>query len=691
MRRCLGWLSLALALGAGTGRAAVTQYWTLETPENFLKCASRGAALGGDARAAVGPAVDSLGGTEPLVWAVAAGPSGEVYAGTGHEGRLLRARRGGGLEPWARLEEPEVLSLLSDGRGGVYAGTGPRGRIYHVDPGGQVRLWCELPAHYVWAMLRDADGAVFAATGAEGKLFRVSPTGHADLWWDSPAGHLVCLAWGPGHRLLAGGEEDGVLYEIRGQGAGRALFDSGEKEVKAVAVTAAGDIYISALKVALAPPLPAAAGAAAPAAPRSEREGRSFLYRLLPNGAGTRVWEGAGLVHALVAQGNSVVAAMGDPAQLWQFSADGAPVRVREFDPGSLLCAAADGPDVLVGTGNPGQVYRVRGARSAGGRLDSPTLDGKRVLRWGQLTFDGRSPADIHFLVRSGNSDPPDRGWSEWLPCPPGSNLPAPEARYLQWRAELRGSAELRRVRVAYREQNLAPEIHSVTVLPREPKALLAPPEGGASISQTLPGGLRVEYSLPRQSSRPATFDVSAWARGIRHIRWEASDPNGDPLRYSLEYRAVGERTWKPLASDLEEALYAWDTTSLPDGEYEVRLTASDSTTNSPAEARCATAVSEPTVVDHTPPRWQNLAAERRGDHFEVRGAAHDDLSALVYLAYAVDGGRWVVVEPVDGVLDSPDESVALSIPPLPPGEHTLVLKAVDLSGNVGSAALVLH
>jgi hypothetical protein len=166
MRLRLAGLGLLLSLAAAPCGAAITQYWTLETPEDFLRCKGHGVALGGAARLELGPQVDSLGGAEPMVWAVAAGPGGEVYAGTGHEGRILRARGSAGLQPWAATGEPEVLSLLPDGRGGVYAGTGPKGRIFHVDPDGHARLLCELPAQYVWALLRDTDGALFAATGA---------------------------------------------------------------------------------------------------------------------------------------------------------------------------------------------------------------------------------------------------------------------------------------------------------------------------------------------------------------------------------------------------------------------------------------------------------------------------------------------------------------------------------------------
>ncbi len=688
MRGMAGILLAGLLVAAPAG-AALTQYWTVESPEDFLRCTGRGSARGGEARAEVGPAVDSLGDVgEPLVWAVAPGGKGVVYAGTGHAGKIYRST-GSGFKEFAATGESEVLSLVPDGHGGVYAGTGPKGRIFHVDASGKSRLMCELKAEYVWALLADRDGSLFAATGAMGRIYHIRANGTAEEYWTSPAGHAVCLAWSLAHTLLAGGEEDGILYEITGPGKGRALFDSGEKEIHSIAVTPSGNIYVAALKVSL--PSPGLPGAPPPPAGLGgpEKGQKSSIWKLLPNGAGTKVWDGPGLAFALVAHGGYIYAATGQESQLLRIAADGSWSRLLDLDPTSILCAFPDGPDLLLGTSTPGQIYRVRFSRAASGRVDSYVLDGKRVARWGGLFAETRGEGRPRFLVRSGNTETPDAGWSEWQSYQ-GGNISAPAARYLQWRAELSGSGQVRRVRVAYREQNLAPEMAPVRVLPQEPKALLGPPDGG-SITQTLSGGVKVEYSLPRSSMRPQSFDVSSWARGIRHIRWDAMDPNGDPLHYDIDYREAGTGAWKPLARSLDETLYAWDVTSVPDGAYEVRVTASDSTLNAPSEARAASRVSEPFTVDHTLPVWRGLSGERSGDHYRIKGAAHDGGSSLVYLAYSIDGGDWVLAEPVDGVLDSPDEDVSFDTLPVGRGEHTVVLKAVDLSGNVGTANLNLR
>jgi hypothetical protein len=67
-------------------------------------------------------------------------------------------------------------------------------------------------------------------------------------------------------------------------------------------------------------------------------------------------------------------------------------------------------------------------------------------------------------------------------------------------------------------------------------------------------------------------------AQGTNYtITWEASDPDMDPLTYSLAYSEDGGINWIPLALDLSENSYVWDTSQLASGNnYQVRVIASD-------------------------------------------------------------------------------------------------------------------
>ncbi len=54
---------------------------------------------------------------------------------------------------------------------------------------------------------------------------------------------------------------------------------------------------------------------------------------------------------------------------------------------------------------------------------------------------------------------------------------------------------------------------------------------------------------------------------------------------------------------------------------------------------------------------------------------------------YSLDGGDWQAVSPEDRVFDSPTEKAAIALEGLKDGEHTLVVRVTDSSGNVGAGS----
>ena len=67
------------------------------------------------------------------------------------------------------------------------------------------------------------------------------------------------------------------------------------------------------------------------------------------------------------------------------------------------------------------------------------------------------------------------------------------------------------------------------------------------------------------------------WKKGHRSLRWSVEDDNGDELRYRLAFRpeaAAGNGAgpegaadgWLPMAGDLEDDHFGFDSTALPDG-----------------------------------------------------------------------------------------------------------------------------
>jgi hypothetical protein len=267
----------------------------------------------------------------------------------------------------------------------------------------------------------------------------------------------------------------------------------------------------------------------------------------------------------------------------------------------------------------------------------------------------------------------------------------SPPARFLQWKVTLTDpQAAVRGVDVAYLPANLGPRITRILV-----SALGAPlsklPEGGppGSLVQTLPGGVRVEFQVPsnRGPETPASDTDAVWARRYRALSWEAEDPNGDSLRFDLELRAEEESGWKPLKKDLEGSPWMWDSATVPDGWYRVRLAASDRAANPPGQAFSTSRESDPFLVDNTPPRLTGL----RVSEATLAGTAEDAASPIRRIEVAVDGESWLQVFPEDGIADLPQESFTHTLTGLTSGDHVIVVRAFDAAGNPGTGRLQFH
>ena len=88
--------------------------------------------------------------------------------------------------------------------------------------------------------------------------------------------------------------------------------------------------------------------------------------------------------------------------------------------------------------------------------------------------------------------------------------------------------------------------------------------------------------------------------------------PTATPGVHRGDSRA-NETEWKLLKDKVAEKYYSWDSTAFPDGEYRLRITASDAPGNPPAEALTARLESDPFIIDNTPPEITGLAASRNG------------------------------------------------------------------------------
>src|SRR5262249_43812438 len=139
-------------------------------------------------------------------------------------------------------------------------------------------------------------------------------------------------------------------------------------------------------------------------------------------------------------------------------------------------------------------------------------------------------------------------------------------------------------------------------------------------------------------------------------------DDNDDDLVYDVLYRREGESSWKPLRRGTTDSIMVWDTTTVPNGTYFVKVIASDSPSNPAPAALSGELDSTAFEIDNTAPEILVGNVRIDGNRTLIPFDVTDDHSPIQRVEYSQDGLRWRSVFPVDGIADSRQEHYELSI-----------------------------
>ncbi len=727
-------LALALTLVAAPSlEAAQPQFWKIEGARDFLEGDVQGLSVDSEGRVRLAPASRALHDPEvPNLWCVATDAKGTLYAGSGNDGKVFKFEAGKASLFFDAPElEAHAIAVGPDGR--VYVGTGPDGKVYAVDAAGQSSTYFDPGDKYVWALLFDREGNLFVATGAEGRVYRVDAKGKAQIVLTTAETHILSLAQDAKGNLYAGSADGGVVYRIDPALKVFVVLDSPYREVKALLSGEDGSVYVAAIdgktKDAAAPPAPApptgqgvpvpvpevtvtesfslvSPGAAAAPAPSRPPDGsaggptKGAIIRILPSGEVDTLWTSSEETpHALAASADGVLVGTGNKGKVFRVRNDRTWTMVAAFPAEQVtgLLRTKAGATALA-TSNPGRLFWVEATPGSGGSFVSKVKDTETVSGWGRLRWEGKQPAGSEILVqtRSGNTASPDSTWTDWsspYAKADGQPITSESARFLQIKATLGAKngalPELDSLTAAYLQRNLRPQVQTVTVHPpgevfqkpisvggeTEILGLETPPDKAAAATA----------AQARTGMPPATaFSRKLYQRGLQTLSWKADDPNGDTLLYDVYYRSVDDPRFRLLRRGLTEPVVAWDTSTVPNGRYIVRVTVSDAPSNPAALSLTADKESAPFDVDNTPPAL--VVTRREGRPPRVRATARDEDSLIRRAEYSVDGGRWEEVHPLDGINDAKEETYEILLPDLSgPGPHLVVVRAVDALGNTST------
>jgi hypothetical protein len=741
-------ISIALAAAA---TASSTSAWEMNTFQDFMRGRFTGLSLSRDGRMSLAPRLEVLfSSDQPSIWAVAQAPDKTLYIGTGHRGRLYRVNPNGGSSVLWTAQEPEIFAIAIGPDGAVYAGTSPAGKIYRIAKGAATEYFAP-GARYIWSLAFGADGALYAATGDEGKIFRITAAGQGELYYETGQSHVTCLLTDKNGSLLAGTEPNGILYRISAKDKAFVLYDASLPEIRAVDVGADGAIYAAALGGSLAQktgaatsaiqtsgvpavtaptttitvtedaqagidlkpkqPDPAKQNISVAVAPGSTVYSastdtyagieKSALYRINPDNTVETLWTSRDEnIYDVLAASGTVLFSTDAQGRIYRLSPDRRVTLVVQTNESETTRLIPAGNALFAATGSMGKVFRIGSDMAAAGTYESPVHDAGSVARWGQITWRGerKGNARLAFRTRSGNSARPDKTWSNWsepLTDPAGGSVSSPNARFVQWRAEMGSDANtspvLSGVTLSYLPQNNPPVIRSLNVVTQlaavsaAGKAPQQPSSSTYSVTVTDTG----ETSATSAAGTP-TQTISRGVSQQIQISWTADDPDGDRLTYTLFFRGEEESQWKLLRANFPESSFLLEGDVFADGKYLFRLVASDKASNAAGASRDADLTSAPVLFDNTPPLLQATPPRRTGSTVDLEVEAIDAASGLRRAEYSLDATAWIPLEASDGVIDGRRERFQLHLDNLSAGEHLVVVRAFDSSNNAGLTKIVV-
>ncbi|HXA51634.1 MAG TPA: hypothetical protein VNV86_15055 [Candidatus Acidoferrum sp.] len=740
-RSILGALFAALLPAAF---ASGTATWEMNSYSDFIKGKFTGLSLSREGRLSLAPKIDTLfTSDQPVIWSVAQGPDGTLYAATGHRGRVYKIDKAGKSSLLWTSPEPEVFAIAADASGALYAGTSPDGKVYRIVNGTAAEYFAP-QAKYIWSLALGSDGALYVGTGDQGKVFKVTAAGKGETWYETGQSHITGLAVDTQNRVLAGTEPNGILYRISAKDKAFVLYDASLPEIRAIVPMTDGTVYAAALggsvskraqsatqavqgaagsgtavsstvtsitvesqasevkppdptkqqTPSIAPPTPQVSTQFTPVTDNTGVD-KSALYRINPDNTVETLWSSKDEnIYDVLALEKQILFSTDQDGRIYGLAPDRRVTLVTQTNEGETVRLLPSEHSVLAATGNMGRIFRMGEGPGASGSYESTVHDSGTASRWGSVTWRADLPAGatLQFRTRSGNSTKPDRTWSDWsapLTASAGSRITSPNARYIQWKTEMTGTGgatpALQSVTLAYLPQNTPPVIKSINIITQAAPTLQAK----AAVSSGAAYSVTVSDTDTASSGSPTQTLNRAAAQQIT-ITWTAEDPDGDRLLYSLYFRGEEETQWKLLRANLHENSITFDSDVFADGKYFFRVVASDRETNPPASAREATLISAPMMVDNTPPLVTVGDVKRNGATAHVEWDAADSASALRRCEYSLDANSWVPVEAADGVIDSLREKFTLDLTGLTPGEHLLVIRAADSAGNTGLAKVVL-
>jgi hypothetical protein len=615
------------------------------------------------------------------IWAMVQTSDDLLYVATGPNGELFEVKPDGSHSTILKTDDNNFLSMISDGKDLLYIGSDPNGLVYRVNRKTHDSfVLYDAAESEISALALDAQGNLYVGTSEASD----QPPPPADAGAKDKSGRPE--GGSTGVPIPSNPPKNPTPPAIPNPNPGQPdplpKLDVLPKDTDAPGDEPGGDKP--------APPdQPAPDANAKPADPNAKPNqapvntagtgqppsAGNAIYKIDPNGFVTEIFRQQCLILSIIERDGVLLVATGSDGLVYQIkpAADETAV-IAKVDAKQVtsLLRTHEG-QIILGMANVGGLASMGSGYAAEGTYTSDVFDATQTSKFGKIQMHGSLPAGTSLTIssRSGNvKEPGNQSWSKWSEEQSAAEFvqtKSPSARFFQYRFAFStkvptASPVVDDVDVAYLMPNLPPQIKSIKVILGSKNA---PP-------QPAPEG-------EQPAGSPPPIPVGR----IQTITWDASDPNNDPLLFSLYYRQGIDTPWILLKDKLKEASYEWDTRSVADGRYQVKVVASDAAANPVGQGKTANRVSDTVLVDNTPPTIGDIKQTVNGNSVTVTLRAVDRTGTIAAVDYSVDSSQdWQAATPSDTMFDSPEAAATLTAAKLSPGPHEIAIRVTDNRGN---------
>ena len=635
-----------------------------------------------------------------------------VYLGTSPNGRIIKYKNGkatilyepapdessetGGVgTPFLNLH---VFALAADVKGRVLAAiSGAECKLLRFDGKKHDVIFESKTEKYIFAIAVDQQGNIFLGTGPNGKIYMLDSRGNkSKVVADLADKNVLSLAAGPDRILYAGTDQRGLVYKIDlSSRKTSVLYDTDQLEVASLIYDDNGYLYAAATSAHAAQQqdmftsliVESSSGRsdldddddgeakgstdfattleipnAKNASPKKNddssllaKRGKlprsaGHIYKITPDGFVTDIFSEMAVLFSMVMHNNNLLLGTGNNAQLFSVDpkTENKTIDYEHSKASQITALAVDDDSVFIGTANPPKLIKLSTAYASSGSFTSELVDAKQPAKWGKLQIDADMPSGckIFLSARSGNlSDPNDSAFSEWtdpVKITNATQLNCSNARFCQYKLTIENkdtakTPVIRQVALAHMVPNLAPKVLSVDA------------------------------------------ERSPEKKGDMLIIFRAEDDNKDKLLYDIHFRKLGRKKWIELEDEAKEPRFEWNTNTVEDGKYEIMVTANDKLSNTQTTKLSAFRISDPVVVDNTPPVIKKENITISGQKATLSLDIKDALTIIGNLSYTIDSNDdWISTLPDDQIYDTTDESFVVVLNDLDAGEHVIAVKISD-------------